>query len=261
MNNKRNVIISLILVLGILTAFITGCAGSGTGDKDTVSKPKKTVVKKEEKPQDDNNTDNKDSEKKEEAKKETENANLVLTMSGDEKREVNIFFSNFCEAFMSDYSKDDRDNYFLISFAFIHNMLNRSGGIEFGSERMGVSAEAVNKTLDKYFGVSVPLESAAPEYGHEWTYEDGMFWTPAASGESYDYFAVVTDMRDMGDGTYKALYDVYYAGYDALTDEYYSYTTEKAESECEYMYSATAVVKPKEYEGKQTYELISVKQN
>ena len=190
--------------------------------------------------------------------------NLILSMSESDRRDANVFFSNFSEAFFGEYSKDDTDAYSLINFAYIHNLINSYSEIKIRNDRYGISYETVNKTLDKYLGVSVPPKTAtANNNGFEltWTYEDGFFWEPAADGESYDYFSVVNDMHDMGNGMLEATYDVYYAGYDELTKECYSYTKEEAEKNCEYSYSATAVVKRKVYGGKKTYELISLSTN
>lgn len=191
--------------------------------------------------------------------KKPENRNMILSMPETDRRAANIFFSNFSEAFFWDYSRENKDDDSLISFAFIHNLLNNADEIIWQQDRDGISGKAVNRTLDKYFGVTVPLKSTANADG--WIYKDNVFWKPASDGESFDYFSIVSDMYDIGDGTLQAKYDVFYAGYDELTKKCYSYTTAEANKKCEFIYSATAVVKTKTYNGKNTYELISLKKN
>ena len=190
-----------------------------------------------------------------------ESKNMILSMPETDRRAANIFFSNFSEAFFWEYSRENKDDDYLISFAFIHNLLNNADEIIWQQDRDGISGKAVNRTLDKYFGVTIPLKSTSNADGDPWIYEDNVFWKPASDGESFDYFSIVSDMYDMGDGTLQAKYDVFYAGYDELTKECYSYTTAEANKKCEFIYSATAVVKPKTYNGKNTYELISLKKN
>lgn len=193
--------------------------------------------------------------------KENISDNIVTDMSEAEKRDLNIFFSNFSEAFFDYYKPDEAlldHNYFLIGFAFTHNLINNSEKIIWQDEKMGILAADVNKTLERFLGVSVPLESCATTRGYEWVYEDNAFWSPAASGESYDYFSVVTDMKAVGDGTYIAHYNKYYAGYDGLTKDHYTYSIEKANNECEFVYQVTAHIRPKVYNNKNTYEVISL---
>ena len=190
-----------------------------------------------------------------------EEINMITGMSESERKAINVFFSNFSEAHFGDYSKDSQDNYSLISFAFIHNLLNNYKKTVWQGEKMGISEETVNKTLDRFFGTQVPPETANLTQNHGWIYEDGSFWMPAASGESYDYYSIVKDMHEIGNGLFEAEYDVFYAGYDELSDECYSYTIDEAREKSEYIYSATAIVKPKTYNGKQTYELLKLTSN
>ena len=188
------------------------------------------------------------------------NQNMIDTMTAAERREVNTYFSNFAEAFFESYGgeKSGDEDFFLINFAFIHNMININDSIEWSNERMGISIDLVNKTLDRFFGINVAPKDAFTTRGIGYTYENGMFWIEAASGESYDYFAIVTDMRSNDDGTLSVIYKEYYAGYDELTKECYSFDEAEAEQKAEYRRSVSATVRPKTYNGKNTYEVIKM---
>ena len=264
------IIAQLVLVAVLLAVVAYFLVFNGQGKKTAVETPetyeeidgeKDEAVEESEAEE---NTTEKPAETPEKSDGSNKQENLILSMSEAERRDTNIFFGNFSEAIFSEYSKDDTDAYSLITFAYIHNLINNYSEIKVQGGRDGISYETVNKTLDKYLGVNVPPKTAtANKNGFEltWTYEDGAFWKPGSGGESYDYFPVVNDMHDMGNGMLEATYDVYYAGYEELTKECYSYTKEEAEKNCEYSYSATAVVKRKVYGGKKTYELISLSTN
>ena len=60
---------------------------------------------------------------------------------------------------------------------------------------------------------------------------------------------------------YKITFNVYYAGYDELTAEYYSYTDFEARNSSVYQYSGWAIIKPKLYNGSDTWELIKLVRN
>lgn len=100
------------------------------------------------------------------------------------------------------------------------------------------------------------------EYGYrKWKYRNGVFWTDAASGESYDYYTIVNELIDNGDETYKVTFNVYYAGYEALGSECYSYNDTYARNLSTYEYSGQAIIAPKIYDGKNTWELIKLERN
>ncbi|MBR4721294.1 MAG: hypothetical protein IK057_05990 [Clostridia bacterium] len=190
-----------------------------------------------------------------------DSVNMITAMSEGERKAINVFFSNFSEAHFAEYSNGSQDNFSLISFAFTHNLINNNKKTIWQDEKMGISVTTVNQTLDRFFGVKVPPETADTGHGYGWTYEDGSFWMPAASGESYDYYSIVNDMHDVGNGLFEVSYDAFYAGYDELSDECYSYTIDEARKNSEYIYSATAIVKPKTYNGKKTYEIVELTAN
>lgn len=195
---------------------------------------------------------------------ENRNTNTYSTLSYDQRRKLNTFMSNFSEAFVDDYDKYNFDGFDAVNFAFIHNLINNSSNILWSGSQMGISFSAVNSTLGKYMGTSVDRNDYSKyEYGYNyvWHYSDGMFWTGAASGESYDYYTIVNGMFDNGDGTYKITFNVYYAGYDELTAEYYSYTDSEARNSSVYQYSGWAIIKPKLYNGSDTWELIKLVRN
>lgn len=192
-------------------------------------------------------------------------------LSSEEKRNLNVFFSNFAEAYLDEYNRDAFSANDLIEFAFIHNRVNDTSEEEFDmfdseyfDEVMGFKVQVMDMIIDRYFGVKVPHEDTVyiNEYGSYsgYAFKNGYVYTGAATGGYYDFCAVVTSLVDLGDGTYRAEYDKYGAELDMMDKKYYSYTAEQAQSdpELEYRCSYTAVIKPAVVDGKKTWQLLKL---
>lgn len=188
------------------------------------------------------------------------------SLSSEERRKLNVFLSNFSEALVYNFDRENFDEGKAVSFAFIHNLINNYNNITYSGSKMGISLSGVNSTLDKYCGVSVSpstkhyttsFYSYGNYYSHTqtWEYKNGMFWTDAASGESYDYFSIVTDLIDLKNGFYKAEFNVYHAGYDNLDSSCYSYDDSTAKRLCEQTGSGYAIITKKYYNGTNTWNL------
>lgn len=203
-------------------------------------------------------------ESKTEKEFETSNeANLIETISDEEKKEVNKFLSNFSEAFYGlnvDSIAEDK-----ISFAYIHNCLNNDSFElvykEFDGRVMdGISAELVDSTLIRFFGETVAHET--PANSQWWEYRDGYFWSPAASGETYHRFSVAKNMYRNSDGTYTVEFRTYRDDEDPHGEQnpkWYTETVESTESNVNYVFlhNGTAILREKVYNGTDTYELVS----
>ena len=198
--------------------------------------------------------------------------NILDSYTPEQYKDINIFLSNFSEALFPygmnnprTFDKNNPNYGDLINFAYIHNLINNpyNVGYNYDTFEMYVTAEATDKTIDKYFGITLPHESAG-----RYVYRDGKFFAPAASGEGYCYVSVAKNMTENSDGTltvdfsaftYGELADIAGGEWDIHAAEgywstYYNIINSGVWKE---RYSGTAVVRRKEYEGKQTYELIS----
>ncbi len=190
----------------------------------------------------------------------TAEINLVESMSNAEKKEINIFLSNFSEAGYGEgnYGSEAEEK---ISFAYIHNFINNSSLVfrDGGAGVYGISAANADQTLVRFFGESVP--HATPENSVHWQYENGKFFFPAADGDNYATFSVATRMTDNYDGTFTVEFNTYNDKdpFEWPKSEWYTYTDEYAARTCDFAYSGTAIVKEKVYNGSQTYELVDYK--
>ena len=196
----------------------------------------------------------------------TKPESIYSSLSSEDIRKLNVFLSNFSEAYLYDFDSNYYDEGEAVKFAFIHNLINNDSNIVYQGMEMGISLADVNSTLNKYFGVSV---SPSTKYVYNsyysgdryynytvvWEYRNGMFWTSAASGETYDYFTIVNNLIDLKDGTYRAEFNVYYAGYDSISSDCYSYSDGTARLMCEHKCSGYAIINKKYYSGNNTWNL------
>ncbi len=176
------------------------------------------------------------------------------SMTAAEKREVNLFLSNFSEASYGTYNTEETAD--KLHFAFIHNVINNKNFKNYvsGSEYR-ISADLVDATLKRFFGRSIPHKSYP---SINWRYEGGYFYTIAADGDSVAYFTIAKNLVDNHNGTYTVQFDVFSAPgpHDPIDSSWYSLSHSQAISRFERLYSGTAVVKPKTHNGSATYELV-----
>lgn len=203
----------------------------------------------------------KNDEKKEEPDENPapkDNDSVFASLSEPQRIEVNKFLSNFTEAMCDSSVNYDADR--KVSFAYIHCLVN--GGYEnalVSGAKMGISAKTVDMILERFFGESIPHETPANGY---WEYENGNFVMPSASGETYAYFAVATDMTDNGNGTYTVKFNEYHDP-ESIHEEpksyWYECDADQASSRYKYLGSYEAIVKPKTVNGSATYEMVEFK--
>ena len=192
---------------------------------------------------------------------------MIGDMSADEYRELNLFLSNFSEAYY-----DPDDSYYTdpdeqkIMFAYLHSIINYNSVKNklYDSYYYGIPASEVDRILNRFFGKTVPHKT--PSNSKVWKYRDGIFLIPAADGESYGAFSLATGMYPNGNGTYRITFNVYYdesvLGGNIITDKsIYSLSPETVYSRCSYEGNGTAIVRPKVYNGENTYEIVEYKVN
>ena len=272
---KKNNTVTVLLIIFILTTvaavagltYVTFNKNSSDNAVETaVNTPKKTEKpepvkpKKTEPPVDlVTEEDEEEPEETEEATKtkKPESKNVLDTMTAAEKKEVNLFLSNFSEVRYGTLPLFTEEEY--LSFALNHVMINGPRDtIIYEGDYKKIPASTVDKVLNRFFGETVPHET--PSYESDWEYEDGYFKTIAADGDSVAYFTVATNMTDNKNGTYNVDFNVYFnenGPHDAIPKECYSYTDEEASEKYEFYYDGVATVKPKTVNGSETYEIVS----
>ncbi len=191
---------------------------------------------------------------------QSEEENLLPEMSSGEKREVNIFLSNFSEA-----GYDPTSGYFsqdeaLINFAFTHVYINSSSKVVAEDGYMGISASDTDAVLKRFFGKTVPHKT--PAGSKIWIFRNNSFVIPVATGDSYGSFSIATKIRLRQDGNYEVDFNVYndpeIVGGDKITDKtIYSLSDSQAAAKYDLIGRGIAVLKPKKHNGEETYEIVS----
>lgn len=193
-----------------------------------------------------------------EYKNAKEPQDIYGTLNPEQIKDLNVFLSNFSEAHFNSYDCDYVDYDKMISFAFIHNLINNNSMIKWSGSNMGISADQVSTTLNRYFGIDVPRQSTSI-----WWYDGSSYWKGGASGEGYATFSLSNSLYDFKDGTYGVGFNSYYVGYgnDIISDnKYYWYSDSDAynDYDCNFSNSGFAIIKPAVYNGKNTWQLLYI---
>ena len=191
----------------------------------------------------------------EEYKQATEPQDIYGTLNPEQIRNLNVFLSNFSEAHLNYYNSNNPDADRMISFAFTHNLINNRDSIWYSDGNMGISADRVDETLNKYFDYTIPRQAT-----NKWGFDGKNYFTRGASGEAYAYFSVLNSLYDMKDGTYGVTFNTYMLGYgdEEVLEKYYWYNDNDAQydSFCSYQSSGVAFIKPVVYNGRDTWQLL-----
>ena len=175
------------------------------------------------------------------------------TMTDAEKREVNLFLSNFSETSYKRSTTTDEED--MLYFVFMHNIINNKNfkNYVYGNEYR-ISADLVDKNLNRFFGFTLPHSEPA---GTEWWYKDGYFCTAAADmGETVTYFTSAKELTDNVSGTYTVQFDVF-RSFEPADSSWYSLSHEEASSRFDRVYSGMALIRPKTDHSGPTYELVA----
>lgn len=248
-----------VIFISLMLAVSCGCSSVSYngGSAKSNNFENKGTAEKTEKSENNTKSDEDIKSKKEKAEEKTKPAkeNLIEKMSDSEKKDLNIFFSNFSESYFENYNYQLINDDNVIDLAYVHVIVNRSGnsGVFRDEKNTYIPLSLVNEVADKYLGITL---SGKPT--QRWNFDGTNYYRPSADGDTYDMFSVVTSLTDLGDGTYKADINSYYAGFESMDPKYYSYSDAQAKSECEFSYASEAVIRKKVYDGKNTWELVSL---
>ncbi len=255
-------IFAVLLAISMTMAFV-GCSITVELGKDNASstQTETSTAEQTEEPTVKQTEENEPATTQKKTEKPTE---AIQGLSSQEQYRINIFLSNFSEQDFSDYDSSNVSDEQLVTFAYLHNMINNYSKMKIEDDYYGTfSLDVINNTLDRYFGKSIH-PSQGQMFGQYYHYADSKIYCPMASGASHGTMTVVDSLKDLGDGTLKADFKIYTVdqfntGGNRITDtSYYYFTPEKAKNSTEttYQRSGTAIVKRKEYNGTSTFELI-----
>lgn len=179
-----------------------------------------------------------------------------MSLDAAEQKKLNIFMSNFSEAGLLKYDKDDLDMTDILHWTFIWTKLNKDKNIE-RRDVAGkglceiLSLDNVNAVTEKYLGITISEEDAMalpPDDTYGLFFDNGNMCMPAADGESYTNLTVVDKAEDLGARRFKFTFTVYSQDLDEYfdgkgKDEYYRLSGEEAskKSKLEIMWSGYAI--------------------
>lgn len=205
--------VTITVTFAIITTLLVGCGNKVEPAQTTTAKDtsKDTIVKDQTKP-----TDTTKSESKE--------INMDATM----KKQLDTFFSNFSEAYVEPFAKEEIEDANLIRFGALHMILNNAKLIETkGDINYGyIKAENIDGATLYFFGEKPKKHTTVNGY----TYENGYYKFPKASGEVYT-FSQIDKLYDLGNGTFKAEVSIYTASSGFAGDSHGTMAQWKASGE------------------------------
>ena len=135
-------------------------------------------------------------------------------MDVSERNALDVFFSNFSEAFIKPFTYNGVSNNELIKFGVMHIRLNRRDLlINYDNTYWSVPAEEVDNAAYKYFGKHILVQSS-----HEYPLVGNEYLLIKASGEGVR-FMQIKSLTDNGDGSYTALLNEYVGDSDDMHAE------------------------------------------
>lgn len=201
-----------------------------------------------------------------------------VSLNADTQYELNIFLSNFAEQgiFFIDANSSDSATY--IDFVLRYLFINENSNISFKDIYAFTSLNVFQEKMNRFFGKELSSEElqsiSAPTFSYSGNgpfYDGSNVYEYAESmALSANNVAVVDSILNFADGHQEVEFSVYGVyGEDAsqlynddnfsLKTDAYRISSEEAASTPGYNYwgSGTAVVVPKDVDGRHTYELIS----
>jgi hypothetical protein len=134
-------------------------------------------------------------------------ARTGVPLSGDEKKTLDTFFSNFSEVNMKNFATGGLSDDDLLYFAAWHCIINAADAFQKtkDGDSIIIPADAIDKVTEKYFGQKINKHLKA-------TYEESL-----GSGDAY-VFSQVDSLQMRDDGSWLARGTVYATGSGAAVD-------------------------------------------
>ncbi len=131
-----------------------------------------------------------------------------VTLSADEQKKLNTFFSSFAEINFDGFKRNEVSDAQLASFGVYHNQINNAKLFEKAADNsIKIKKEYVEKSAEKYFNRVPKVHASAPGID----FKDGYYNIPESSGEAF-LFAQVLEVQDFGKGEFAATVQLFTAG-------------------------------------------------
>ncbi|OZQ68294.1 hypothetical protein [Paenibacillus odorifer] len=189
---------------------------------------------------------------------QTAGNNVFLSMDNVKKQALNTFFSNFSEVNFGNFNSKGYKDSDLINFSILHNYINADNKIKAEGLYFTIKDSYVAESVKKYFGLTIKHQKT-----DRYSYSNGTYKWPAASGEPFPNFSQVVEMYKNKDGSYSVSLEIYNAGTDYEGDKmiYKPKSSWEKNFKPELIGKATAVIKMAKVNDKQTYQLIQYNLN
>jgi hypothetical protein len=187
---------------------------------------------------------------------QTLNNNLLLSMDSGKRQALNIFFSNFSEVSFGNFNAKAYKDSDLINFSILHNYINADNTIKVDGLYFTIKESYVAESVKKYFGLTIKHQKT-----DQYSYSNGIYKWPAASGESFANFSQAVAMYKNKDGSYSVSLEIYDAGTDYEGNKmiYKPKSSWEKGFKPKLISKATAMIKEVKINNKQTYQLIQYK--
>lgn len=139
----------------------------------------------------------------------------MVEMSASQQYWANIFVSDFIEQDLTGFDTEQATLLEMADFAHMFCKINRRSAIGYEGGYETVSLADTNALTQRFFNRTLaPADGVlyTNEWGMEWKYQNGKFYFPAADGEAYNRFAVVSEYQNLPDGSVTLRFDVYELG-------------------------------------------------
>lgn len=126
-----------------------------------------------------------------------------VALSTEEKKKLDVFFSNFAETWgenMPKFGFDGISNAELVQFGVAHNVINRKQVVKTINGKQAVPVGEVRFATMKYFGKDIQPQSAGNIEC------DGTYFYAVRADRNADCVARIKELYDNQDGTYTASY-------------------------------------------------------
>lgn len=168
----------------------------------------------------------------------------TIEITKDMQKQLNVFLSNFVEQGMGyfDYGRPNAGD--LADFAYRWTYINMWTDLDITTDGYyTLSLDKVKNVVNKYMDITLTdddLNSYTWPNVYQGFISKGRYCVPAADGDSYTRFAVVTSLSEEGSNNYRAQFDIYDLDWDYFINnedvdrspkEFYSYSAAEAQSE------------------------------
>ncbi|MFF2909184.1 hypothetical protein [Paenibacillus sp. NPDC057934] len=179
-------------------------------------------------------------------------------MDNSKKQALNTFFSNFSEVNFGNFNSKGYKDSDLINFSILHNYINADNKIKVEGSYFTIKDSYVAESVKKYFGLTIKHQKT-----DRYSYSNGTYKWPAASGEPSPNFSQAVTMYKNKDGSYSVSLEIYNAATDYEGDKmiYKPKNLWGKDFKPELIGRATAIIKMVKINDKQTYQLIQYNLN